>query len=79
MAASWAIRVARPPSLSDFHTLRPGCKEDLCLVDEKLDKEFPGIVGARELVSRGKGTTILRDARVVIFVLPFSHLQGVEC
>ena len=29
------------------HTLRPGCKEGVCLVGEKTDKELPGKVGAR--------------------------------
>ena len=29
------------------HTLKSECKGDVCLVGEKLDKELPGIVGAR--------------------------------
>ena len=34
--------------LPDYpHTLKSGCKGDVCLVGEKPDIELPGIVGAR--------------------------------
>ena len=37
------------PGHPHCHTLKPGCKGDVCLVDEKPDKELFGIliVGAR--------------------------------
>ena len=35
------------PDHPHCHTLKSGYKEDVCLVDEKPDKELPGIVGAR--------------------------------
>ena len=50
VVASGDIRVARPPS----HP-KSGCKGDVCLVDEKFDKELPDVVGARGDTVKDRG------------------------
>ena len=73
MVASGAIRDARPL----VHTLKSGCKGDICLVGENPDKELPDLVGAR-----GDTTVLDRVLSckmcVVNFVFPCSQLQGIE-